>query len=98
MGEATVTGPPSNLFTAVVKAVRPRQWVKNLLVFAAPLAALGGPDTYDYRTVLGRVSVAFVVFCMAASSARSRPECCRSESPTASRPPWRRDAWPSRGG
>jgi decaprenyl-phosphate phosphoribosyltransferase len=68
MGEATVTGPPSNLFTAVVKAVRPRQWVKNLLVFAAPLAALGGPDTYDYRTVLGRVSVAFVVFCMAASS------------------------------
>ena len=58
----------SNLFSAVVKAIRPRQWVKNLLVFAAPLAALGGTDTYDYRTVLWRVSIAFVVFCMAASS------------------------------
>lgn len=68
MSEATVTGPPSNLFSAVVKAIRPRQWVKNLLVFAAPLAALGGTDTYDYRAVLGRVSIAFVVFCMAASS------------------------------
>ncbi len=68
MSEATVTEPPSNLFSAVVKAIRPRQWVKNLLVFAAPLAALGGTDTYDYRTVLWRVSIAFVVFCMAASS------------------------------
>jgi len=68
MSEATVTGPPGNLFTAVVKAVRPRQWVKNLLVFAAPLAAMGGGDTYDYRVVLYKVSIAFVVFCMAASS------------------------------
>lgn len=68
MSEAIETRPPSNLFSAVVKAIRPRQWVKNLLVFAAPLAALGGTDTYDYRTVLWRVSIAFVVFCMAASS------------------------------
>lgn len=66
--EATVVGPPNNLVSAIIKAVRPRQWVKNLLVFAAPLAALGGGDTYDYRFVLGRVSIAFVVFCMAASS------------------------------
>lgn len=68
MSETTVTGPPSNLFSGVIKAIRPRQWVKNLLVFAAPLAALGGTDTYDYRTVLWRVSIAFVVFCMGASS------------------------------
>ena len=68
MSETTVAGPPSNLFTGIIKALRPRQWVKNLLVFAAPLAALGGGDTYDYRTVLAKVSVAFVVFCMAASS------------------------------
>ncbi len=68
MSETTVTGPPSNLFTGIIKAVRPRQWVKNLLVFAAPLAALGGGDTYDYRAVLGKVAIAFVVFCMAASS------------------------------
>ena len=62
------TGPPSNLFAAVIKAMRPRQWVKNLLVFAAPLAALGGGVTFDYRDVLARVSIAFVVFCMASSS------------------------------
>ncbi len=68
MSETTVTGPPSNLLTGIIKALRPRQWVKNLLVFAAPLASLGGTDTYDYRTVMAKVSVAFVVFCMAASS------------------------------
>ena len=68
MSEAAVTGPPSNLFTGIVKAVRPRQWVKNLLVFAAPLAALGGGAHFDYREVLYKVSIAFVVFCMAASS------------------------------
>lgn len=68
MSEAAVAGPPSNLFSGIVKAVRPRQWVKNLLVFAAPLAALGGGDTYDYRVVLSKVSISFVVFCMAASS------------------------------
>ena len=66
--EATVAGPPKGLISGILKAVRPRQWVKNLLVFAAPLAALGGGDTYDYGFVLGRVSIAFVVFCMAASS------------------------------
>ncbi len=68
MSEATVAGPPTNLFSAVIKAIRPRQWVKNLLVFAAPLAAMGGNDTYDYRAVLYKVSIAFVVFCLAASS------------------------------
>lgn len=66
--KAEVAGPPSNLFAAIIKAIRPRQWVKNLLVFAAPLAALGGDVHYDYRDVLYRVSIAFAVFCMAASS------------------------------
>jgi decaprenyl-phosphate phosphoribosyltransferase len=68
MSETTVTGPPSNLFSAIVKAIRPRQWVKNLLVLAAPLAALGGDVSYDYRAVLAKVGVAFVTFCMAASA------------------------------
>lgn len=68
MSQTAVAGPPSNLASAVIKAIRPRQWLKNLLVFAAPLAALGGTATYDYSPVLQRVSVAFVVFCMAASS------------------------------
>jgi decaprenyl-phosphate phosphoribosyltransferase len=65
---APVTGPPSNLAAGIVKAVRPRQWVKNLLVLAAPLAALGGDVRYDYRDVLIKVGVAFVVFSLAASS------------------------------
>ena len=67
--EATeVTRPPDNLIAGVVRAVRPRQWVKNLLVLAAPLFALGGAVKYDYRHVLINVSIAFVVFCMAASA------------------------------
>ena len=68
MSEDVVTRPPANLITGVVKAMRPRQWVKNVIVLAAPLAALGGPVRYDYAKVLTNVSVAFVVFCLAASS------------------------------
>ena len=63
-----MTGPPANLLSGIVKAVRPRQWVKNLLVLVAPLAALGGNISYDYRDVAIKVSIAFVVFCMAASA------------------------------
>ena len=37
-------------------------------MLAAPLAALGGDVSYDYRDVLYKVSIAFVVFCLAASS------------------------------
>jgi decaprenyl-phosphate phosphoribosyltransferase len=62
-----VGAPPANLAAGIVKAVRPRQWVKNLLVFAAPLAALGTDLQADYRAVFIKVLVAFVVFCLAAS-------------------------------
>ena len=62
-------GPPRNLVTGLVKAVRPRQWVKNVLVFAAPVAALGDDRyAYDYREVLVRVLLAFAVFSLAASA------------------------------
>lgn len=60
---AVVTGPPKTLAGGIVKAVRPRQWVKNVLVLAAPLAA-GSVTEVD---VLLPVALAFVVFCMAAS-------------------------------
>ena len=67
--EAVPVGrPPANLAAGIVKAVRPRQWVKNLLVFAAPLFAFGGNVHYDIREVLIKVSIAFVTFSMAASS------------------------------
>jgi decaprenyl-phosphate phosphoribosyltransferase len=61
-------GPPANLFVGVIKAMRPRQWVKNILVAAAPLAAWGTIVHYDWTRVPVQVAVAFVVFCLAASS------------------------------
>ncbi|MFC9836538.1 decaprenyl-phosphate phosphoribosyltransferase [Rhodococcus sp. NPDC127530] len=60
---AVVTGPPTSLAAGIVKAVRPRQWVKNVLVLAAPIAA----GTATESDVLLPVALAFVVFCMAAS-------------------------------
>ena len=65
---APVTGPPENLAAGIIKAVRPRQWVKNSLVLVAPLAALGGNVRYDYIDVLAKVGVAFVVFSLGASA------------------------------
>ena len=43
-----VAGPPANLIVGVVNAMRPRQWVKNILVAAAPLAALGTDVHHDW--------------------------------------------------
>lgn len=63
---APVAGPPKNLVTGLVKAVRPRQWVKNLLVFAAPIAALGADVRFDYEDGIN-VLIAFVTFSLAAS-------------------------------
>jgi decaprenyl-phosphate phosphoribosyltransferase len=60
--------PPKNLLTGVIKAVRPRQWMKNLLVLLAPVAALGGDVHYDYRQVAVKVVIAFVAFSLAASA------------------------------
>jgi decaprenyl-phosphate phosphoribosyltransferase len=65
---APMTEPRDNVIIGIVKAVRPRQWVKNILVLAAPVAALGGPIRYDYRDVLINASIAFVAFCLAASA------------------------------
>ena len=61
-------GPPTNLAAGIIKALRPRQWVKNVLVVVAPLATLGGNVRYDYRDLFYEVGVAFVAFCLAASS------------------------------
>ncbi|MGH2854902.1 MAG: decaprenyl-phosphate phosphoribosyltransferase, partial [Solirubrobacteraceae bacterium] len=49
---------------ALVRACRPRQWIKNVLVLAAPGAAgiLTHPD------VAGKVALAFVCFCLLSSA------------------------------
>ena len=67
-GGSPEVGPPPNLAVGIIKALRPRQWIKNILVVAAPLATLGGHVHYDYRDVFYKVGIAFVVFCLAASS------------------------------
>lgn len=58
--------PPKNLLDGMVKALRPKQWVKNVLVLAAPAAA--GSSALLNPTTLIDVAIAFAVFCMAASS------------------------------
>ncbi|KGF22267.1 decaprenyl-phosphate phosphoribosyltransferase [Corynebacterium tuscaniense] len=57
--------PPKNLPDAMIKGLRPKQWVKNVLVLAAPLAA--GTESFTSRTVWDIV-LAFIVFCFGASS------------------------------
>jgi decaprenyl-phosphate phosphoribosyltransferase len=68
LGASPTVGSPPNLAVGVIKALRPRQWIKNVLVIAAPLATLGGNVHYDYLDVFYKVGIAFVVFCLAASS------------------------------
>ena len=54
-----MSGVPS----ATLRAVRPRQWAKNVLVFAAPVAA----GSINQRSVALHAVLAFVAFCLAAS-------------------------------
>ena len=56
--------PDRGVARALLRAVRPRQWTKNLLVVAAPLAAGQLGD----RDVLVATLLAFVAFCLAASA------------------------------
>ncbi|EID54151.1 decaprenyl-phosphate phosphoribosyltransferase [Saccharomonospora xinjiangensis] len=62
-GASTRKGPIPTLF-GVVRTARPRQWVKNVLVFAAPFTA-GQITNVD---VLVDAAVAFVAFSLVASS------------------------------
>ncbi|MFI1914799.1 decaprenyl-phosphate phosphoribosyltransferase [Nocardia sp. NPDC020380] len=70
LAEAVIKGPPKSLGAGLVKAIRPRQWVKNVLVLAAPAVAgktAAGHIVLSDPKVLGHVGIAFVVFCLAAS-------------------------------
>ena len=65
--EGTVSAPVTaqrGVAGALVRAVRPRQWVKNLLVVAAPLAAGKVGD----RDVIVATLLALLSFCLAASA------------------------------
>ncbi|WP_321163686.1 MULTISPECIES: decaprenyl-phosphate phosphoribosyltransferase [unclassified Nocardioides] len=65
-----------NVALAVVRSMRPRQWVKNVLVVAAPLAAgdIGQPG------VLGATLIAFVSFCLASSAVYLVNDCVDREA------------------
>src|SRR3954463_4751163 len=62
-----VKGPPRNVITGLVKAIRPRQWVKNLLVVIAPVAAFGSDVKFDVADVAIKALIAFIAFSLAAS-------------------------------
>lgn len=62
---ALKTEPSGSLLTGVWHTARPRQWIKNLLVFAAPFGAGVVTQTEE----LTRTAIAFVLFCVAASGA-----------------------------
>ena len=55
---------PPSLAVGLVRSLRPKQWVKNVLVFAAPLAA----GVIDERSPLLHTIAAFACFCAAASA------------------------------
>jgi decaprenyl-phosphate phosphoribosyltransferase len=52
-----------DVISGLLRAVRPRQWVKNVLVLAAPFAA----GVVASNAILADAAVAFVAFCLAAS-------------------------------
>ncbi len=58
-----VPAPQMSTLKAIVKTARPKQWTKNVLVFAAPAAA----GVLDQRDAVLQTLVAFVGFCLAAS-------------------------------
>lgn len=60
---AAASAPQPSLVAALWRTARPKQWVKNVLVFAAP----GAAGVLTEAGPLGRTLVAFVAMCLAAS-------------------------------
>lgn len=60
---SVVSAPSRTRSRAIVSSLRPRQWVKNLLVLVAPAAA----GLLSHARVLEHCSVAFLAFCLCAS-------------------------------
>jgi decaprenyl-phosphate phosphoribosyltransferase len=62
--EASVPGGASAIrWSALARIARPRQWIKNLLVIAAP----GAAGNLTHGNAAGHAAIAFAVFCLAAS-------------------------------
>jgi decaprenyl-phosphate phosphoribosyltransferase len=63
VGPSDESSSPSTL-RAAIRTARPKQWAKNVLVFAAPAAA----GVLDEPEAVLQTLVAFVAFCLAASA------------------------------
>ena len=90
-GQPEPSGPraASSRLSGLLRIARPRQWVKNLLVFAAPAAA----GVLSHGTVAAHAAGAFGVFCLAASGTLLRERHPRRRG----RPPPPRQAPAARG-
>jgi decaprenyl-phosphate phosphoribosyltransferase len=62
-GDADASARPTSTPYALVRLARPKQWVKNLLVLAAP----GAAGVLDEPEALRDTGIAFICFCLAAS-------------------------------
>jgi decaprenyl-phosphate phosphoribosyltransferase len=58
---------PSGLVRGLIRTARPRQWVKNVLVLAAPFAAYAADPVFRVDVVVD-AGIAFVAFCLVASA------------------------------
>lgn len=63
-GAQEAVGEPPSAARGLLRALRPKQWVKNLLVAAAP----GAAGVLTEADSLGKVALAFVAFCMVSSA------------------------------
>jgi decaprenyl-phosphate phosphoribosyltransferase len=59
--------PSGGLVRGVIRTARPRQWVKNVLVLAAPFAAFAADPVFRADVVVD-AGIAFVAFCLVASA------------------------------
>jgi decaprenyl-phosphate phosphoribosyltransferase len=62
-GKSRSSASNPGLPRALLRTARPKQWIKNVLVFAAP----GAAGVLDDPAQIGRTLVAFVALCLAAS-------------------------------
>jgi decaprenyl-phosphate phosphoribosyltransferase len=62
-GHAADPARPPSLARGVLRSLRPRQWLKNVLVVAAP----GAAGVLFDGDVIGSVALAFVAFCLVSS-------------------------------
>jgi decaprenyl-phosphate phosphoribosyltransferase len=58
--------PASGMVRGLIRTARPRQWVKNVLVLAAPFAAFAANPVFRMDVVTD-AGIAFVAFCLVAS-------------------------------